>query len=261
MAHHDDFYTPEQVDEQLEAMLLTGQASTLDLRLIETLLFELAEQQEHLTPTSEETERVLARVLAHLLREEETSSLRECGTLFSLPSGRREQSKGGKPMRDSRSTVRNGTMDEKDMPLIPAPVSRPKSWKHRFRLIAALLICITLVGSLSLALALMRSQTTKVGRPGTQPASMGAPTNACQDGLDYAEETLCAQGEETILNITRDFVLHGHGASGTIKVTFQRAYADPSRLILIYTIHSSPDAGWGGFMHLSTQQGVLHSGP
>jgi hypothetical protein len=49
--------------------------------------------------------------------------------------------------------------------------------------------------------------------------------------------------------------------TGTVHVTFFRAYADRSRLILVYKINSvpTPAISWSGFFTLSTQQGDLNT--
>jgi hypothetical protein len=85
------------------------------------------------------------------------------------------------------------------------------------------------------------------------------------DGKDLAEQTLCAKGEETTINITRSFTTNTADSQGkvsgpgTVKVTFHRAYADTSRLILVYTIHQALTTNWGGFANLSTNQGTLNT--
>lgn len=154
--------------------------------------------------------------------------------------------------------------------------------KRRARLpglLAAVLVCIALVGCLSFVLAAARNQTAKtgVGSHGTTATAQAAtvapsptPTltipSTCKDTMDLADEVLCAKGEQTVLNITRSFTITAHnpdGSSkgpGTISITFHRAYADPVRLMLVYTITRAPGTDWGGFVTLSTRQGMIGSG-
>lgn len=159
----------------------------------------------------------------------------------------------------------------------PPPVPPQKSWPRRLSLLVATLVCVTLVGSLSLVLAL-RTSTTSTGTTGRpKPASAQAitprptatPTLAipavCKDKSDQADEVLCAKHEETFLNITKSFTVNGYNPNGsvngpgTVNITFQRAYADPARLMLVYTINHAPGTDWGGFVVLSTRQGDLGS--
>ncbi|HEX4208268.1 MAG TPA: hypothetical protein VHZ51_29500, partial [Ktedonobacteraceae bacterium] len=75
--HSNDFYVPEQVDEQLEAILRTGQASPRDLRLLEGLFPELSMQQGQASATDEAGKKVLTRVYFRLQHMEEIQRLKE----------------------------------------------------------------------------------------------------------------------------------------------------------------------------------------
>jgi len=151
--------------------------------------------------------------------------------------------------------------------LSPGTLRKTKGrWGRRVGLLAAVLVCVALVGSLSLVLAASRSKpvnsfTGSHGMP-TSTATP-APPAVCQASSDLAEETLCAKGEETTLNITESFTTRIYNTDkgtvigpGTIDVTFHRIYADTSRLILVYTINKAPGA-WGNFVSLTTKQGTL----
>jgi hypothetical protein len=150
------------------------------------------------------------------------------------------------------------------------PLGSPRKprnrWVQRVGVLAATLICVALVGSLSLVLAAMHSKPAS-SITGSQSLSTNTTTPAspasCQASSDLTEETLCAQGAETNLNITESFTTSIYNTDkgtvigpGTVDVTFHRAYADVSRLILVYTITKTPGA-WGNFVSLTTKQGTL----
>jgi hypothetical protein len=137
---------------------------------------------------------------------------------------------------------------------------------RRVNLLVAVLICVALVGSLALVLAAshIRPMNTLTGHQNL-PITITKPTKQvnCQANSDLAEETLCAQGLETDLNSTKNFTTSIYDTNtgmvtgpGTVNVTFLRAYADTSRLILVYTINKTPGT-WGDFVSLTTSQGVL----
>ena len=157
----------------------------------------------------------------------------------------------------------------------PIKGTHKKSWPRLLSLVAAVLVCVALVGSLTLVLVISKSRipSTIVGsHNATSTTHAATPTAtplvippACKDTSDQADQVLCATGEETMLNITKSFTVSGHNpngslnGSGTVNVTFLRAYADPSRLLLAYTINQAPGTDWGGFATLSTNQGDLGS--
>lgn len=155
-------------------------------------------------------------------------------------------------------------------PTFVRPPHRPR-WgrRHVIGLLAAVLVCVTLIGSLSLVLTVSRSQTASISADShstTATAQISTPIvtpgltipSTCKDNADLADEVLCAKGEETILNITKSFTVNGHNpngavnGSGTVNITFHRAYADTSRLMLVYTINRAPATDWGGFVTIST---------
>ncbi|HEU5381679.1 MAG TPA: HEAT repeat domain-containing protein [Ktedonobacteraceae bacterium] len=120
--------------------------------------------------------------------------------------------------------------------------------KRRPRLltfVAALLVSLVLMSAMLLIFAPMRSQT-----PNTSVGSSASTTawNACKDDSNKAEAALCAAHKETILNITKTY--------GTQKVTFLRAYADRTQLLLVYTDGlASTDAV--GFESVTIQHGMV----
>lgn len=170
---------------------------------------------------------------------------------------------------------RTSTMHEQSTPVISPKPTPKKSVIRLLNLSAAVLVCLTLVGSLTLIFAASRNQkpSTSVGShiptPTTQiatpiPTPLTIPP-ACKDSSYPTEEALCAKGEETNLNMTKSVTLttrdpHGRiTGSSTIIITFLRAYADPSQLLLTYTIDQAPNMDWGGLVTLSTSQGILGS--
>jgi hypothetical protein len=127
---------------------------------------------------------------------------------------------------------------------------------HTLSLIAAALICAVLVGSLALLLVAQRNATTPgTGSPPsilTAQAHTATPTPAipaqCQDTTFRSDETLCATGQETTLNITKTF--------GSQSVTFVRAYADSNQLMLVYKI-PDPSSDAISFTSITIQQGLV----
>lgn len=157
----------------------------------------------------------------------------------------------------------------------------PNAMKKRisrfFGLVAAALVCSLLVGSLALVLGTSRGagpstlvgshmSATSVPTPTATPLVIPA---SCKDAQDRADEVLCAESQETTINITRRFSVTLHNPNGSVKgtgvvdITFLRAYADPTRLLLAYTINQAPDLAlgndWGGLTTLSTAQGDFGS--
>lgn len=128
-------------------------------------------------------------------------------------------------------------------------------------LAAAVLVGVVLISSMALVLTVLKGNTPNTGTGSHAPTSTVkvSPTTAtssvppeCRDVQDQGEETLCAQHKETILNITKKF--SGH------EVTFVRAYADSSRLILIYTPKDSPHSDVVSFLSVKIQQGITLTG-
>jgi outer membrane protein assembly factor BamB len=148
MASHDDFYTPEQVDEQFEVILRTGQASPRDLRLIDDLLTEFSTQSAPVAFIDEDNERVLARVLSRLLREEEKPLSRKQSKPFSDHSRRRTQGKGEHTMK--KDSASHQGRDYGDTSRLQRPL-----WR-RLNTLAAVLVLLFLIGALLVVLKLAR---------------------------------------------------------------------------------------------------------
>lgn len=160
-------------------------------------------------------------------------------------------------------------MNDTIVPTNQARSSRSR-WPRRLSLLAAALVGVTLVGSLLFVLTAMHGKT-----PGTTATAGQTSTSAsapaltipanCRDQHDLADELLCAQHEEATLNATKTLAVHVYSpsgaanGSGTVNVTFLRAYADTTRLMLVYNISQAPKGDWGGFRTLNTKQGQLNS--
>ncbi|HEY3991589.1 MAG TPA: HEAT repeat domain-containing protein [Ktedonobacteraceae bacterium] len=137
--------------------------------------------------------------------------------------------------------------------------SRERSQTQRKRLprflglVAAVLVSAMLIGSLALLYSASQGATPgSHGVKSSATATTAAVPPECRDVQDQVDETLCAQHKETILNITKNF--SGH------KITFVRAYADPSQLRLIYTTTDSPRTDTISFMGVTIQQGIRLGG-
>jgi hypothetical protein len=128
-------------------------------------------------------------------------------------------------------------------------------------LAAAVFVSVALVGSMALVFSLLRGNAPSTGVGSHDPGAgvIGlVPTTTpivhpeCRDVQSAADEALCLQHKETILNITRTF--------GTHQVTFVRAYADISQLMLIYTTADSPHSDVISFESLTIQQKITLGG-
>ena len=165
MDKHDDFYTPKQVDEQLEAILRTEQANTRDLRLIDDLLTEFSTEHKRVASIDEENERVLARVLARLHGEDEQPHSREQSIPFANYSGRRTHEKGEHQMNKISASQREHPYGE---------ISRPSSpFLRRLNMLAAVLALLVLVGALLVVLHLARQN--QQGSHGVAPSVIQSP--------------------------------------------------------------------------------------
>lgn len=157
-----------------------------------------------------------------------------------------------------------------------ARVSSRRRLPRQLSLLAAVLVCIVLVGGLLLVQAeskrhnpgssLGNQVSTATAQLGTATPVLTIPSS-CKgsSASDVAELMLCEQREETTINITKSLTVRSITSpgekpqTGTVNVTFLRAYVDRSRLILVYKINSvpTPAINWLGFATLSTQQGSL----
>jgi hypothetical protein len=148
-------------------------------------------------------------------------------------------------------------MKQRDMNITP---TQRRGLPRLFSLIAAVLVCIVLVGSMLLVFSTLKNKTPGSMVGGHTPTATGTSTATttpalppeCDDIQDQANAMLCATHAETVLNITKTF--------GTHEVTFVRAYADPARLMLIYTTKDSPTSDVISFSSLTIQQGMTLGG-
>lgn len=182
--------------------------------------------------------------------------------------------------RYRQQSERNSKVQDNTMSSTPETIPPKKRRMRWFGLLVAVLVCALLIGSLSFVLTLAKNNTsnTKVGGSnGVAEAHTASPTPAatpltipasCLDKStvpDLAAEVLCAQGQETTINVTKSMTANAYNpwgkvsGSGALNITFLRAYADTSRLLLTATLNHTPGADWGSFGSLVTQQGTLQS--
>ncbi|EFH81404.1 PQQ-binding-like beta-propeller repeat protein [Ktedonobacter racemifer] len=174
--HTNDFYVPEQVDEQLEAILHTGQASPRDLRLLEGLLSELSMQQEQASATDEAGQRVLTRVYFRLQHMEEMQRLKERHASPSAYPERTLEKRGSARMKD----VLINTGPENNDALPPgqarqhnqAGAPSKRRGRNLFALLAAVVLIGIVVGSFAIFAQLNHAQ------PGNLLGNQQKPTKA-----------------------------------------------------------------------------------
>lgn len=144
----------------------------------------------------------------------------------------------------SKRTTKRHLMNQR------VPVSQ-KGLPRFLSLIAAACVCVLIVGSLAVVLNMLKGphQPTNVG---SQPATRTSTATAtplsspeCRDSSDQNEQQLCLAQAETLLTIHKTF--------GTHKVVFLRAYADSSRLLLVYTTSDPTTSDTISFESLSIQ--------
>lgn len=173
------------------------------------------------------------------------------GTDATVLASRRPETPGSQKQR--QFSERNAKMQPKDT-VLPAQKGLPRV----LILLAAALVSIVLVGSLLLVLNMTKSApwTTGTGSQPTRSISTATVTPLaspeCRDTNDLAEQQLCLEHKETILNISKTF--------GTHHVIFRRAYADLTHLMLIYTTSDPPTSDVISFVRLNIQQGITLSG-
>jgi hypothetical protein len=146
-------------------------------------------------------------------------------------------------------------------------LTRRKRLSRLLGLVAAALVSVVLVGSIALVFTVLKDNNSTTSGHGSTPTATTStasttptPTipSECFDPIDLAEQALCASRAETTLNLTKTFTT---GGNGTWKVTFLRAYADTTGLILLYTVKDAPSSDLISFMSLTIQHGItLHSG-
>lgn len=145
MSRSDDFYTPERVDEQIDALLHTQETSTQDQRMasyLRPILFHLTDEQK------QADEQALQRVLQKYLSD---------------PRFTREQ--GGNVIS---SPGRIFSIKKQEKPVVMKRTSNPHSFTRALAVLAAALVVVALVGSMALLIHATRPA------PDTQPgASQG----------------------------------------------------------------------------------------
>ncbi len=137
------------------------------------------------------------------------------------------------------------------------PVSQ-KGLPRFLSLIAAAFVCVMIVGSLAVVLNMMKGPHQPTNG-GSQPATRTSTATAtplsspeCRDSSDQIEQQLCLEHAETLINIHKTF--------GTHKVVFLRAYADSSRLLLVYTTSDPATSDAISFESLSIQPKITLAG-
>lgn len=286
MSEQQSQFLPEHVDEQVEALsqaqMGTKHGRSASARLVAHL--HQAYQEE-----TEIGEQVWAR-LARYAGERQGSGALSPERSASAPSSPNAASSQRIPMNQHRlfsihsgETSSMSPLDQQStqsLPLLsePGPLQQEamlrfgrmsstqggstpgKRMSRFFGLVAAMVVGAVLISSMALVFTMMKGRIPNTGTgPSVSPTTVKAtPTTAtssvppeCRDVQDMGEETLCAQHEETMLTLTKTF--SGH------EVTFVRAYADPARLILIYTTKDSPQSDVISFMSVTIQQGITLS--
>jgi hypothetical protein len=167
MPEHDEFYTPTQIDEQVDALLQARGMPARDLRLAEDLRAIL--EHEH------ENARSLQKVLHKLLWE---TSEQPTQKIVSLP-GRRQQ---------------GGTSGMQPKPR-PQKIRKARPSLRVWNTLAAVFVVTLLVGSTLLILNAVRqskSSTSTAGNSDHTPAAVAqTPTPAVPEGkVIYQSEHL-----------------------------------------------------------------------
>lgn len=153
-----------------------------------------------------------------------------------------------------RPIMGKSTLDERKPQMIQRDLSRRSAVGYYLTLIAAVLIIAALVGSMALILSTMRNLGgSSVGGHG--PTSITSDSNCPYTGptnagswRDAHEQATCLKHQETTLRISRTVANH--------QVDFVAAYADSSRLVLLYIEHISPTADAASFTGLTLQGGI-----
>jgi len=164
----------------------------------------------------------------------------------------------------TRSSIESKPMAyERKSPMIQRDAARRSAMGYYSALVASIVITAVLVGSMALIFSVMRHPgETSVGGQhpistvSTKPPSSTSPcpyaTPSQAGWRDAQEEAICLQGQETTLHISR--TVAGH------QVDFVAAYADSSRLVLLYVEHISPTVDAVSFISPTLQGGVKLSG-
>lgn len=225
---HSDECKPE--DHQFERSMTHD--SQGDTRLIQELQAMYAREK------SLSIERVWARL--------ESERAGTNATMFA-----RQQSETSDSQKQRQQSERILHMKPKDR----VPTAPKKGLPRVFGLLTAALASMVLVGSLLLVLTMTRNSHWATMLTGSQTSTVWPLPGAtpilpfdCRDGDDLAERQLCIKHAEKTLDITKTF--------GTHKVNFLRAYADPTRLMLIYRTSDLAPTDAIRFTSLTIQPGI-----
>jgi hypothetical protein len=239
-------FTPEFVDEQVEQLARPG-----------------------------EIHRAFAD---HQARTPETQLVRDLSSLYHECAGTRDRVWQRLELRMQHQALTRWpimgkpTLYDRKPQMIHRDLSPRNALGYYLTLIAAVLIIAVLVGSMALILSTVRnlggssvgghgptSTTLAPTKPATStkpPASdsncpYADPSNA-GSWRDAREQAICLKHQETTLHISRTVANH--------QVDFVAAYADSSRLVLLYIEHLSPTADAVSFTGLTLQGGIKLSG-
>jgi hypothetical protein len=155
--------------------------------------------------------------------------------------------------------------------MIRRELERGSGIVSRLTLIAAVLIIVLLVGSMTLIPSALKTlRNSHLGGPGHAPTvtpfastvsptataantdcPFGTPTDAGQ-WRDAAEQAVCLAHQETPLHIMRTIDNH--------EVDFVAAYADKTRLVILYIEHIDPRSDAISFMNVTLQDGTTLPG-
>jgi hypothetical protein len=200
----------------------------------------------------------------------ETRLVRDVSSLYQECSQTRDRVWERLEQRMQQQTLARPLIESKPMayerksPMIQRDVAHRSAVGYYATLIVSIVITAVLVGSMALIFSIMRNPGgTSVGGQhpistvSTKPPSSTSPcpyTSPSSAGSwrDAREEAICLNGQETHLHISRTVANH--------QVDFVAAYADSSRLVLLYVEHISPTADAVSFMSLTLQGGVQLSG-
>jgi len=289
MSEQNSRFLPERVDEQVEVLsqapMRTEHGRSASARLVAHL--HLLYQEE-----AEIGEQVWVRLARYVRERHGSSALTPEGSvvapsspnaasnkrvsanqhcLFSTHLGEKvsmspldQQSTQSLPLQSGSDPLQEAMPRFERMSSMQQKVgvSVPRKRLSRFLgIVAAIIVGAVLISSMVLAFSLLKSQVPNShisSGPSTflvtpAPSFIAGSSLSCHNDFDVAEERLCSNGAETSLNVTKVF--------GTWKVTFLRAYADTTRLVLLFKVNESASVvnnrvNFINFTRLTTQQGI-----
>jgi hypothetical protein len=239
-------FTPEFVDEQVEQLAHPGE------------IHRAFADRQAVTPETR-------------LVQDLSSLYQECAGTRDRVWQRLEQRMQHQALT-RRPIMDKPTLYERKPQVIQRDFSRRSALGYHLTLIAAVLIIAVLVGSMALILSTMRnlggpgvgghgptSTTLAPTRPATSTKTPASDSNCpyanssnAGSWRDAREQAICLKHQETTLHISRTVANH--------QVDFVAAYADSSRLVLLYIEHISPTADAVSFTDLTLRGGIKLSG-